>query len=163
MRLSILLLALSAASVPQPASAQINTDGLIEFTLQRIAPPSSAPVQEPAVPWQYIPKAEVPYQAQPTRPAPPLSAPLIPANPSIPPVEFDGTYRGKLTISKMDDFSVIQYICKSPNAVACAVHTASNCLILLGPGTWNRADVLRHEMGHCWGWPGDHPGARYEN
>jgi hypothetical protein len=37
------------------------------------------------------------------------------------------------------------------------------CYIVLPPEDWgdhqDREDVLRHEIGHCNGWPGHHPGA----
>jgi hypothetical protein len=138
-KLSIALLALALPACTQVASL-----------------PMGRPTT-PVIPWSYIPK-DAP-SSQPATPAPPLGAPMIP-HALAPPLEFDGNYKGKLTITRMEDFGIIQYICKNNTAVACAIHTAQSCLILLGPGTWSRADVLRHELGHCNGWPSDHPGAR---
>jgi hypothetical protein len=46
------------------------------------------------------------------------------------------------------------------SAFACAIHTANYCLILLGPTVWDNEGILRHEIGHCNGWPQDHRGER---
>jgi hypothetical protein len=86
-------------------------------------------------------------------------APYIPPAP-IPPPEYDSTYKGKLAVTNMEDYGVIRFLCKSATAIACTVHTWTDCLILLGPGTWSSKDIMRHELGHCAGWPSDHPGAR---
>jgi hypothetical protein len=101
-------------------------------------------------------------KTHPVRPIPMLpnrGAPYIPPAP-IPPPEYDGTYKGKLAVTNMEDYGVIRFLCKSTTAVACTVHTWTDCLILLGPGTWSSKDIMRHELGHCAGWPSDHPGAR---
>jgi hypothetical protein len=113
----------------------------------------------PVVPWNYIPKAESP--GPPAVPAPPMSPPaaMIPHAP-LPPVEFDVPYKGRLTVTNLEDYGIIRYICKNPTAVACAVHTWGDCLILLGPGTWSNGRVMRHELGHCNGWSNNHEGAR---
>jgi hypothetical protein len=133
-----------------PANAQIRQE-----QAQTIVPKSFRTL--PVIPWEPIPKAE--GATKPARPAPPLSAPMIPHAPA-PPIEFDGPYKGRLTVTNLEDYGIIRYICKNPTAVACAIHTSGNCLILLGPGTWSNKDVMRHELGHCQGWPADHPGAR---
>jgi hypothetical protein len=110
----------------------------------------------PVIPWNYIPNAVGP--STPAVPSPP--APAIPYAP-IPPVEFDGPYKGRLTVTNLEDYGIIRYICRDHTAVACAIHTPTSCLILLGPGTWSNKRVMQHELGHCSGWPADHPGARY--
>jgi hypothetical protein len=139
------------ALMPQPANAPARLE-----QAQTIVPKSFKTV--PAVPWQPIPNVEGP--AKPARPAPPLSAPLIPNVIPMPPPEFDTPYKGKLTVTNMEDYGVIRFICKSTSAVACTVHTWGECLILLGPGTWSNKDVMRHELGHCNGWSNNHEGAR---
>jgi hypothetical protein len=140
----------AVAFLPQPANAQTRLE-----QAQTIVPKSFKTL--PVIPWEPIPKAE--GSTKPARPAPPLSAPMIPHAPA-PPIEFDGPYKGRLTVTNLEDYGIIRYICKNPTAVACAIHTPGNCLILLGPGTWSNKDVMRHELGHCSGWPADHPGAR---
>jgi hypothetical protein len=55
------------------------------------------------------------------------------------------------------------------NALACAMPPTADtktCTIIITQEDgiqaegYAPADVLRHEMGHCNGWPADHPGAR---
>jgi hypothetical protein len=95
--------------------------------------------------------------------------PVAPLNVALPPAEFDHEYKGKLTVLKEDNYVFIRYVCKdTANPVACSFRTYDSvsgetlsCLIMLGPATWNDERALRHEIGHCNGWPGDHPGARY--
>ena len=87
----------------------------------------------------------------------------------LPPAEFDHEYKGQLVVTKWNDYSLIQLICKeTKNAIACSYRTYDSvsgetlsCLIMLGPVAHNDERALRHEMAHCNGWPGDHPGARY--
>jgi hypothetical protein len=100
----------------------------------------------------------------------PATVPMMPARVMLPPPEFDHEYKGRLTILKEPDYSLVQYVCKDvPNAIACNFRTFDSisgatisCLIMLGPLAHENAEVLRHEMGHCNGWPGDHPDAHYD-
>jgi hypothetical protein len=85
----------------------------------------------------------------------------------LPPAEFDKPYKGKLQIVKVDDYAIVHSICQNDytksrrvSAFACAIHTARYCLILLGPTVWDNEEILRHEIGHCNGWPQDHRAAR---
>jgi hypothetical protein len=104
------------------------------------------------------------------RPTTVMLPPTLPAHVALPPAEFDHEYKGKLTILKEDNYVFLQYVCKDvPNAIACSYRTYDSvsgatlsCLIMLGPAAHENAEVLRHELGHCNGWPGDHPGARYD-
>jgi hypothetical protein len=94
--------------------------------------------------------------------------PILPRVP-LPPVEFDHAYTGKLTVLKEDNYVFIQHVCRdTPNAIACSFRTYDDktgetlsCRIMLGPDVWDDERALRHEMAHCNGWPGTHPGARY--
>jgi hypothetical protein len=149
-----ILAVIALVAVCWPANAQTRFEQ-VQTVIQKT--PSMRTV--PVIPWTYIPNAEVPSSPQPARPAPPLAAPMIPMAP-IPPVEFDGPYKGRLTVTNLEDYGIIRYICKNPTAVACAIHTWGDCLILLGPGTWSNKEVLRHELGHCNGWSNNHEGAR---
>ena len=98
----------------------------------------------------------------------PAMMPILPRV-ALPPAEFDHPYAGKLTVLKEDNYVFIRHVCAdTPNAIACSFRTYDSvsgetisCLIMLGPDTWEDERALRHEMAHCNGWPGDHPGARY--
>lgn len=87
---------------------------------------------------------------------------------ALPPVKFDRPYEGQLTIVKFKDYSLLRTICHKDitvDAIACTLFTYDNstngsCLIMLGPKAWNDERLLRHEIGHCNGWPNDHVGAR---
>jgi hypothetical protein len=95
----------------------------------------------------------------------------VPSHIALPPPEFDRPYTGKLTVLKEDNFVFIRHVCADvPNAIACSFRTYDSvsgetlsCLIMLGPGTWEDERAMRHEIAHCNGWPGDHPGGRYSD
>jgi hypothetical protein len=78
----------------------------------------------------------------------------------MPPVQYDKPYTGKLAIQR---FSAREKIpCKT--LLACAYHASDygRCYIamasdrLLATEHHTYATALRHELGHCNGWPGDH-------
>ena len=106
----------------------------------------------------------------PQRPIPPPTPAMmpVPSRAPLPPVEFDHPYAGKLTVLKEDHYALIRHVCSdTPNAIACSYRTYDSvsgetlsCLIMLGPKAHDDERALRHEIGHCNGWPGDHPGAR---
>ena len=112
--------------------------------------------------------AAIPIPAQ--RPVPPTAPVMMPILPRImlPPTEFDRPYAGKLTVLKEDNYVFIRHVCRDiPHALACSYRTYDSvsgetlsCLIMLGPDVWDDERALRHEMAHCNGWPGNHPGAR---
>ena len=90
----------------------------------------------------------------------------------IPPAEFDRPYKGKLTIIREPDLEKLRKQC-SPTAsplvgasIGCAHHDDTSCTVYLASDDAIRARgftsaiVLRHEIGHCNGWPGGHPRAR---
>ena len=79
----------------------------------------------------------------------------------MPPVEYMKPYTGLLSVVKMDDYSVLRSLCNSATAVACSIRSSSSCLIMLGPNVHDNEQALQHELSHCVGWPGNHPGARY--
>jgi hypothetical protein len=88
----------------------------------------------------------------------------------IPPVEYDHPYKGKLTIERSTSQSEIRLNCPYSAFryhLGCAKPTAEGgCYILMADDDtirkagWLPEIVLRHEMGQCDGWPGDHRGAR---
>jgi hypothetical protein len=127
----------------------------------------TGPVPTDPVPTGTIPSGSAYFQYPAVQPV--QAVPAIKPIP-LPPVEFDHAYGGQLVVTKFNDYSLIRMICKDvPTAIACSYRTYKtasgepiSCLILLGPKVHNDERALRHEMGHCQGWPGDHPGARYE-
>ena len=108
----------------------------------------------------------------PQRPTPPPTPVMLPVlrHVALPPAEYDRPYTGRLTVLKEDSYLLIRHVCNdTPNPVACSFRTYDtvsgetlSCLILLGPKVHNDERALRHEIGHCNGWGGDHPGARYD-
>ena len=110
-------------------------------------------------------------QPQPFRSAPPPAPAPKPA-PSLilPPPEYDKHYLGDLTIRLVDSVENLAIACKwplvRPNSLGCASVHVDHCIIYLVQDDvmrlrgWNTGIVLRHELGHCNGWPPDHPDAR---
>jgi hypothetical protein len=108
----------------------------------------------------------------------PISAALAAVNAdpdSLPPVKYDYPYRGKLTV-KYGTMSQLWSWCGGPRVpfYACAHSRGPSCSIYIvhvgtkvGRGNnyritdhaWTRS-TLRHEIAHCNGWPGNHPGER---
>jgi hypothetical protein len=136
------------------------------------APPPAPKVvalMPPTVPLTRSAPTPIPPAIPPERPIPAMM-PILPRV-ALPPTEFDRPYAGQVVITKWNDYSLIRHICKDvPSAIACSYRTydgvsgeALSCLIMLGPVAHNDARVMQHEMAHCNGWPGDHPGARYSD
>jgi tetratricopeptide (TPR) repeat protein len=89
---------------------------------------------------------------------------------SLPPPEYTGTYKG-LVIERVLPFAAVMRECK-PFANACAMIARPDptmfCVIVIpaidGLVTPQVQERIRlHEIGHCAGWPANHPGARWEN
>src|SRR5262245_56139379 len=77
---------------------------------------------------------------------------------SIPPVEFDKPYTGKLSIQR---FSVLpcttsKYACawRAKDLSWCYIAMGSDKILATAHQTY--ASVMRHELGHCNGWGADH-------
>jgi hypothetical protein len=85
-----------------------------------------------------------------------------------PPIEYDKPYVGKLTIRRLDSEEAVMAACpKSKSKYGCAhIKDTLTCDLFIGndsvlkAGHTTYAYVLRHELGHCNGWPGDHKDAR---
>src|SRR5262249_58987305 len=88
--------------------------------------------------------------------------------PIFPPAEYDHYYEGDLTIRIVATIEELYAICqlKQPNLLACTLRNHHSCVIVLVDDdvmrrrSWTTGMLLRHEMGHCNGWPGDHPNER---
>ena len=94
-------------------------------------------------------------------PCPPKTAPTVGFPIPLPPPQYAKPYTGLLSVVRTSDYSVLRSLCHSADAVACSIRTNTSCLILLGPNVHDNPQALQHELSHCVGWPGNHPGARY--
>jgi hypothetical protein len=104
------------------------------------------------------------------------NAPLQGRWKALPPEEFDRPYQGLLTITR-GDAAVMEKNCPKtafPITLGCAKRYTMNgqdysCYVhiaedsILQPTGWSYEIVLRHELGHCLGWPANHPGMRVAN
>jgi hypothetical protein len=157
------ILAAAVALMPQSASAQIDKSPWYGVPTN---PATTGVLPSGSASFKYPNDVHAEALARTT--ATP-TAPALPPYVTLPPAKYDGEYRGgQLIVTKWNDYSLIQLICKdTPNAVACSYKTYDpisgkliSCLIMLGPAAHNNERVLRHEIGHCNGWSDNHEGAR---
>lgn len=77
----------------------------------------------------------------------------------LPPKQYDHAYRGRLIIVDVS-FAEMQRRCGGAG-VTCYGYTygdmGGTCTIYV---VSRNPRLIRHEAGHCAGWPGHHPGAR---
>jgi hypothetical protein len=89
----------------------------------------------------------------------------------IPPEEYDHPYDGPVKIWRSADQDYIKSKCPAsifPYHLGCGGRKSATgeCHILMADDDtirkhgWTPEIVLRHEIGHCNGWPSDHKGAR---
>jgi len=113
------------------------------------------------------PVATIPYRP----PAVPAINPQPPAKPrwTVPPAQYDRTFNGPLLITVVSTSDELKQRCfnfNTPGMLGCAQLYAGKCEIFLLPDElirergWTTGLMIRHEIGHCNGWPGDHPGLR---
>jgi hypothetical protein len=98
------------------------------------------------------------------------ATPAVAQNSSaIPPPEYDFPFKGKLTIERTSYQHVVRQNCSYspfPYLLGCARLRGEECYILMMDDAFlNKMNyppeiVLRHEMGHCNGWPAHRPGGR---
>jgi hypothetical protein len=101
---------------------------------------------------------------------------LCPSAPAVeiplPPPEYSKPYRGQVRWRHVS-LAEVQRLCGGFGVrayviiYACAVPEGTHCLVVMpkigGPITrevWQR--LRAHELGHCAGWPGDHPNPRWK-
>jgi len=93
-------------------------------------------------------------------------APIHPIAP--PPVIYNRAYKGKLTerqgtLAQVEHFCHTMHGIVSPyRALGCSKVDDHRCFLMIprigGPVTARiQAQIRRHELAHCNGWPGDHP------
>jgi hypothetical protein len=87
----------------------------------------------------------------------------------LPPAQYDHPYSGTVEVVRVSTRAEAKAAC--PNIVrpvGCARSVYGKCLIFVLPDAelkrtgFNPEYVLKHEIAHCNGWPGEHPGARTE-
>lgn len=86
----------------------------------------------------------------------------------LPPAEYDHAYPGELIVVQSE--AAVKRCPEGPFAfkpvLGCSFRREDRCLVILAPDDmirrygWTTAIVKRHEIGHCNGWPANHPGAR---
>jgi hypothetical protein len=92
--------------------------------------------------------------------------PALAENRGLPPVRYDRPYHGRVTTEVVADRTALRAICTSasrdPAVAACARRGSdgTTCHIMIVKRWANNKLLLRHELGHCNGWPGDHAGIR---
>lgn len=78
------------------------------------------------------------------------------AHANLPPKRFDHPYKGKLKVTYLGK-TAMRFVCGG--AIACAYGGGRSCHIYLPK--FKTPDPLwmirRHEIGHCNGWPANHP------
>jgi hypothetical protein len=88
----------------------------------------------------------------------------------LPPVEFDHALAGPVEVIDIESEERLRQLChmtqthQGVNVIGCAGRKPDRCVIYLGPipasSGITRNINLRHELGHCNGWPADHAGIR---
>lgn len=80
---------------------------------------------------------------------------------SLPPIEYDHPYHGELVVNYVMSPDEMNRRCygTSLQIVGCAFLGDGHCTILILDGVVPKVRdiLLRHEIGHCNGWPRDHP------
>src|SRR5262245_22654434 len=92
----------------------------------------------------------------------------------LPPLEYDHPYQGPVVVYRAADQEDMRQKCNRTDlppfipifGCSWAANDKHPCLIVVGDDAtitkwgWTRNIVLRHEVGHCNGWPQDHGGKR---
>ena len=107
-----------------------------------------------------VPKTVMPIPINPNATVP------NPGTNIFPPPEYDHEYEGDLTIKIVSTVEQLKILCRvdNPKLLACSFHNNKSCLVIMVDDSvmrhrgWSTGMLLRHERGHCNGWPGDHPG-----
>ena len=81
-----------------------------------------------------------------------------------PPSRFSGDYVGNLSVNTVNQKNV-DVVCQMLLGVqgdyrGCAWADAESCIVFAADETYKGASteaILRHEIGHCNGWPAHHP------
>jgi hypothetical protein len=117
-----------------------------------------------------VSKTTEPSKAQlfPNPPPPPSPNVPPPSNNILPPLEYDYPYQGKLTVQRVDTIEELIVVCSTTRKwlLGCARPGTTSCQLILVRDEvirqygWTTELMMRHEVGHCNGWPQAHPGQR---
>ena len=81
----------------------------------------------------------------------------------LPPIEYDHPFKGKLVLETVT-LDELRLRCRTvfPTTRACTFPGTGWCKIVMADDVhgWKSRMLMRHEVGHCNGWPGTHFGAR---
>jgi hypothetical protein len=77
----------------------------------------------------------------------------------MPPPEYDHPNKNIHIEWKLPE--EVHTACHDEHAAACAFTGVKPCIIF-AYHSYRDQDVIRHEVAHCNGWPGDHRGGHYE-
>lgn len=87
----------------------------------------------------------------------------------LPPPQYDYLFPGPIIITRKASMNDLNAVCGGNRLLgACGARVAYSCQIFILPDN-QLADLvmsfwatIRHEIGHCNGWPADHPGRRHD-
>jgi hypothetical protein len=88
----------------------------------------------------------------------------------LPPAQYDHAYWGVFEVVRVIDMAAAKIVCpEGRRPVGCARWSPPNkCTVYILPDEalrklgFNPDYALKHEIGHCNGWAGNHPGALTE-
>src|SRR5262249_27477667 len=95
-----------------------------------------------------------------------ITVPPTPSPPKklLPPPVYDRHYEGDLTLRVVSTLEELNAVCRVGHFIqACASRHPLNCVVYMVKDEvmreygYNTGQLLRHEIGHCNGWPNDHP------
>jgi hypothetical protein len=99
-----------------------------------------------------------------------MDAPQAAIHPIVPPPAiYDHAYNGRLSVQQ-GSMAQVEHYCHTMHgivspyrALGCSKVNGNSCFLMIprigGPVTASiQAQIRRHELAHCNGWPADHPG-----
>jgi hypothetical protein len=127
----------------------------------------TAHATEPTAPYGMTTRIDADGNIISSVPTPPPTAKMV----RLPPLQYDVAYVGKLEILRYVSIEELRTVCwtrdHESRAVACAERKDHSCTIHLGANEiliatgHTFASIMRHELGHCNGWSGNHEQARW--
>lgn len=83
---------------------------------------------------------------------------------TIPPPQYDRPFRGQVVVHRRHHYGALVACSKrglrSSDGCAWVERGVCNIVVSTDHPADVQASVVRHEIGHCNGWPASHPGAR---
>jgi hypothetical protein len=160
-------------SPPQPSDPGITKQGEPAIIIRNAAPPTPPPMPAIRPTIKTIQTITIKPVPEPSsKPLPPIvklgKVPMkLVGTKLLPPPEYDHHYEGALKITVVETFPELAVFCGKVSSVACArrLDGGNKCLVYMVKEELLRAHstreiTLRHEIGHCNGWPANHPDMR---